>query len=140
MSRALFPIFQAAPAKTAGELPLYRDVAWDYVRGLPVFSGGEPVAAEGLEAVKSWAWRALKTARYRFSIFTWDYGCELETLAGQPYRKDTRLSEAVRYAREALEVCPYIRSATVEEVGFEGSALTLRVTIQTVYGEVNIHV
>ncbi|MFQ7857277.1 MAG: hypothetical protein ACLRIS_21225 [Flavonifractor plautii] len=35
---------------------------------------------------------------------------------GQPYRADTRLSEAVRYVREALTVCPYITGAAAEVV------------------------
>ena len=47
-------------------------------------------------------------ARYRYPPLLLSYGCELEALVGQPYRADTRLSEAVRYVREALTVCPYI--------------------------------
>lgn len=137
--RELFPIFQVN-APTASELPLYRDVAMDYEAGTPVFQGGNPVIVSGLEAVKGWAWRALKTARYRWSVFTWDYGCELESLVGQPYSEDTRLSEAVRYAREALEVCPYITRAGAEVLEFDGSVLSLRVTITTVYGEADLHV
>ena len=138
--RQLFPIFQAPASAAVKELPLYRDVAMDYDRGVPVFQAGEPVAVTGLEAVKSWAWRALQPPRYRWSCFSWDSGCELESLVGQPYREDTRLSEAVRYAREALLVCPYITAAGVEVEGFEGSTLRLSVTITTVYGEAKIHV
>ena len=49
--RQLFPIFQTtAPEGTAQALPLYRDVAMDYDKGVPRFSGGEPVLASGLEA------------------------------------------------------------------------------------------
>ena len=125
---------------TAQALPLYRDVAMDYDKGVPRFSGGEPVLASGLEAVKGWAWRALHTERYRWSPFSWDYGCELESLVGQPYRADTRLSEAVRYVREALTVCPYITGAAAEVVGFDGSTLRMRVSLTTVYGEASIHV
>lgn len=140
--RQLFPIFQAtAPAgQRAAELPLYWDVAMDFDRGIPVFRAGEPVMVSGLEAVKGWAWRALQTARYRWSCFTWDYGCELESLVGQPYREDTRLSEAVRYVREALTVCPYITAANVEVEGFDGATLHMSVAITTVYGEANFHV
>ena len=112
----------------------------DYDKGVPRFSGGEPVMASGLEAVKGWAWRALHTERYRWSPFSWDYGCELESLVGQPYRADTRLSEAVRYVREALTVCPYITGAAAEVVDFDGSTLRMRVSLTTVYGEASIHV
>ena len=139
--RQLFPIFAGAAAQsTAAQLPLYTDVAMDYDKGVPLFSGGEPVIVSGLEAVKSWAWRAIKTARYVWSCFSWDYGCELEALVGQPYRQDTRRSEAVRYVEEALTVCPYITSALAEIEDFTGSTLTMSVRLRTVYGEVNVHV
>ena len=138
--RELFPLFQTAPQSAAAALPLLRDVAMDYEKGAPLFAGGNPVVVSGLEAVKSWAWRAIQTARYRYSSFSWDYGCELESLVGQPYRADTRLSEAVRYVREALTVCPYITGAAAEVVGFDGSTLRMRVSLTTVYGEASIHV
>ena len=137
--RQLFPMFTTVEAQPA-ELPLYTDVAMDYERGIPRFSGGNPVLVSGLEAVKSWAWRAVKTARYRWSCFTWDYGCELEALAGQPYGQETRRSEAVRYVREALEVCPYITSAQAVVEGLEGSSLHIRVVMRTVYGDGTLEV
>ena len=139
--RQLFPIFQTtAPEGTAQALPLYRDVDMDYDKGVPRFSGGEPVLASGLEAVKGWAWRALHTERYRWSPFSWDFGCELESLVGQPYREATRLSEAARYAEEALTVCPYITGASAEAEQAGGSTLRVSVRITTVYGEAEIHV
>ena len=133
--RELFPLFQTAPQSAAAALPLLRDVAMDYEKGAPLFAGGNPVVVSGLEAVKSWAWRAIQTARYRYSSFSWDYGCELENLVGQPYGQDTRRSEAVRYVREALEVCPYITSAQAVVEGLEGSSLHIRVVMRTVYGD-----
>ena len=138
--RELFPLFQTAPQSAAAALPLLRDVAMDYETGAPLFAGGNPVVVSGLEAVKSWAWRAIQTARYRYSSFSWDYGCELENLVGQPYGQDTRRSEAVRYVREALEVCPYITSAQAVVEGLEGSSLHIRVVMRTVYGDGTLEV
>lgn len=112
----------------------------DYELGIPRFSGGEPVVVSGLEAVKSWAWRAVKTARYRFSYNSWDYGCELERLIGQPYRAETRRSEAARYVEEALTVCPYITAATATVEGLEGSTLRISVTMSTVYGKTDLSI
>lgn len=138
--RELFPLFQTAPQSAAAALPLLRDVAMDYEKGAPLFAGGNPVVVSGLEAVKSWAWRAIQTARYRYSSFSWAYGCELENLVGQPYGQDTRRSEAVRYVREALEVCPYITSAQASVEGLEGSSLHIRVVMRTVYGDGTLEV
>lgn len=136
--KTLFPFFTGSEPEE--ELPLYTDVAMDYDAGVPRFSGGEPVLVSGLEAVKSWAWRAVMTERYRWSVFTWDYGCELLALTGQNYRQDTRLSEAVRYVQEALTVCPYITAARASVTGFDGSTLRMEVALSTVYGRDTIYV
>ena len=138
--RELFPLFQTAPQSAAAALPLLRDVAMDYEKGAPLFAGGNPVVVSGLEAVKSWAWRAIQTARYRYSSFSWDYGCELENLVGQPYNSDTRLSEARRYVEEALTVSPYITGAAAAVEGLEGSELHIRVVMRTVYGDGTLEV
>lgn len=141
VAETLFPIL-AAPeaAPTAATLPLFRDVAWDFKAGRPRFQGGEPVIVEGGEAVLSWAWRALQTARYRYEIYTTDYGCELRALTGQPYREDTKLAEAVRYVREALLQSPYITEVSVTDAAFQGDELIMTCRLGTVYGEGNIRV
>lgn len=137
---SLWPMFSAPTDRQTGRLPLYRDVLMDYEAGRPVWEGGDPVMITGLEAVKGWAWRAIDTARYQYSHFSWSYGCELEALVGQPYRADTKLSEAARYVREALEVNPYIRGAQVSDARFEGSTLHLTVALSTVYGRTTLYV
>lgn len=135
----LFPMF-SLPRDRTGGLPLYRDVQMDYEMGRPMWAGGAPVLVTGLEAVRGWAWRAVDTARYRFSVFSWSFGCELEALVGQPYRADTKRSEAERYVQEALLVSPYIREAQVTETAFEGSTLHIAVDLTTAYGRTNIYV
>lgn len=132
----MFPL----PRDRPGGLPLYRDVKMDYERGRPVWAGGGPVFVTGLEAVRGWAWRAVDTARYRFSVFDWSYGCELEELVGQPYQENTKRSEAERYVREALLVSPYIREVRVTGVEFEGSTLHIAADMETVYGRGSINV
>ena len=114
----LFPMFSLPQQDAGGALPLYTDVAMDYDRGEPRWESGNPVIVSGLEAVKSWAWRAIATERYRWPIFTWSYGCELLTLVGQPYLAETKRSEAERYVKEALLVSPYIRSVRVSDARF----------------------
>ncbi len=135
----LFPMF-SPPQNRTGALPLYRDVQMDYEKGCPVWSGGAPVFVTGMEAVLGWAWRAIDTARYQFSVFSCSYGCELEALVGQPYQADTKRSEAERYVREALLVSPYIREVQVTDTTFESSTIHIAVDITTVYGRGSIYV
>ena len=136
---SLFPMFSLPAAQSAG-LPLYTDVAMDYDLGRPLWESGNPILVTGLEAVRSWAWRSIATARYRWPIFDWSYGCELEALVGQPYQAETKRSEAIRYIQEALTVSPYISAAAVSDLRFEGSRLHACVELTTVYGRGKIDV
>lgn len=137
---SLFPLFSLPASGAAERLPLYTDVAMDYDAGTPRWESGNPVLVTGLEAVKSWAWRAVATARYRWPIFDWSYGCELEDLVGHPYQQDTKRSEAARYIQDALLVCPYIKSVNVTGATFSGSVFHMTVALSTVYGREEFYV
>ena len=138
---SIFPVVQPeAEDLPAQELPLCREVAWDFVKGAPLFSAGNPLEVTGAEAVKVWVWKALNTVRYRHEIYTWDYGCELENLIGKAFTSEVKQSDAVRYIREALMVNPYIRSVRQTSVDFKGTNLTVSCTVDTIYGEVDVSV
>lgn len=138
---SIFPAVQPeAEAVSAAELPLCREVAWDFAKGIPLFSAGKPLEVSGAEAVKVWIWKTLNTVRYRHEIYTWDYGCEVENLIGQAFTPEVKQSEAVRYIREALMVNPYIRSVRQTSVTFSGTRLTVFCTVDTIYGEVDVRV
>lgn len=136
----IFPSIQPEIEETAEQLPLCREIAWDFDRGVPVFSGGRPVEVTGAEAVKVWAWKALSTVRFRHDIYTWDYGNEAEDLIGKAFTAQVKESEAVRYVREALLPNPYITEVRQADVTFSGDRLTISCTVLTIYGEVNIYV
>lgn len=119
----------------------YRDIAWDYAANMPRFSAnGEPEIVSGLEAVKSWAWRALHTERFLNDIYSWNYGCEIMTLAGQQWIREVKEAEAVRYVRECLVQHPDISGIADAHAGFDGSTLTIRCTAVTSYGNTDIEV
>ena len=129
----LFPAVQPEAEPTAQEeLPLCREAAWDFVRERPIYSAGEPV--------RVWVWKALKTARCRYDIYTWDFGCEAENLVGQPFTAQVKESEAARYVREALEPNPYITGVRQVAVSFQGDRLDVTCQVETIYGEVEVHV
>lgn len=138
--RSIFPIVQPEAEETAVQLPLAREIKWDFETGKPLFSAGEPVIVEGAEAVRIWCWKALKTPRFRHEVYTWDYGCEAEDLIGQAFTADVKRSEAIRYVREALMVSPYVTGVGEISVDFVGDRLTVWCTVQTIYGEVDFGV
>ena len=135
----LFPIIQPEAEPTVQEkLPLCREVAWDFARGIPIYAGGRPVEVTGLEAVTVWIWKALKTARFHHDIYTWDYGCEAESLIGKAFTAQVKESEAVRYVREALAPNPYITDVRQVDVSFQGTKLTISCQVSTSYGEAEV--
>lgn len=127
------PEGQGTAAQT---LPLYKEAAWDFERDVPIFRGGEPVTVTGNEALKVWIWRALRTPRFKYEIYSWAYGSEFESLLGQAYSDAVKTAEAPRYLRECLLVNPYIKDVKDITVTFEAAKLTVRGTAITIYGKV----
>lgn len=136
----LFPIIQPQTVEVSTELPLYKEVKWDFEKNIPVFKNGSPVIVSGKEAVLVWAWKALRTPRFRYEIYSWDYGNEAESLIGQPFTDELKQSEAARYVRECLLINPYIIDVSNISVSFGDGTLNISCTIETVYGEAELNV
>ena len=120
------------------QLAMYKDVAWDFNLDKPILVNGEFKIVEGNEAIQVWCYKALKTERFLYPIYSWDFGSELNELIGKPYSKELVKSEAIRYIKEALMVNEYILDVNVSNVGFDGSKLTATATVTTIYGEVDV--
>lgn len=93
---------------------------------------------EGLEAIKVWIWIVLQTPRYRYFIYSWDYGNEFEDMIGQGYSEEYITAEAQRMTEDCLLVNEDIRSVSDFSVGMEGNRLTVSFTANTIYGEIKI--
>ena len=94
----------------------------------------------GAEAVKVWAWLALHTVRYRFEIFTWNYGCEIEELIGTIRPLEYIETEAKRMVEECLLVNPYILAVEDFDVILLQDIMVCGFTIVTEFGEVELNV
>lgn len=146
----LFPIIQPPTVEVQNELPIYREVKWDFAANKPVFQDKNPVIVEREEAVLTWAWKTLHTERFRYKIYTWNYGCELAALIGQPYTEALKRAEAMRYIRECLLVNPYITGVEELDVSFgkkedepangryAADILHITCRIKTVYGDIQM--
>lgn len=102
------------------------------------FSTGELTGriVKDIEAIKTWIYLALNTPRYRYSIFSWNYGSECEELIGQQYTQDAVESEIQRMTEECLLECPYISEIESIETRYENTNLIINVTVQTDYGDI----
>jgi len=136
----LFPMIQPQTAEADTTLELYREIAWDFEADLPIYQNGAPKIITGKDAVLVWAWKALHTPRFRYEIYTTDYGCDVENLIGQPFTDELKRSEAARYVRECLTINPYISDVSDITVTFADGVLSIQCTIETIYGQVNLSV
>lgn len=91
---------------------------------------------EGKKAIKVWIWLALQTPRYRYYIYTWDYGNEFEDLIGKGYTEEYIEAEARRMTEDCLLVNENIQSITEFSVNMVGNTLTVSFTANTIYGEI----
>lgn len=94
---------------------------------------------KGKEAIKVWIYKALMTERYKYLIYTWDHGVELEELINKNFDRAFIESEVQRYIKEALLVNDYIKEVNKFSVTFNKKLLTCDFTVVTEFGEVDIH-
>ena len=87
---SLLPSFMQAAAEAAladeavmetVELPYPKEYEMDFETGMLT---GHVVS--GIEAIKVWIWCALHTQRFRYAIYSWDYGADVEQYFGQQSR------------------------------------------------------
>lgn len=122
------------------ELPIFREVAWDFEKDEPILEKGDFKIIEKKEALKVWIYKCIKTNRYEHEIYSLEYGTELSELVGQKYTKGLTESEASRFIKEALLINPYILEVNVKSANFNRDVLSANVKVSTIYGEVEINV
>ena len=133
---SLFPfISNTDEVKVNNTFPMYKEIAWDFKRNIPILENGDFKIVEGNEAIKVWVYKAILTPRYNYSIYTWDYGSELLDLIGKAYTPSLTKEEAKRLIKEALEINPYILEVEITDINFKDSLLSADIKIVTIYGE-----
>ena len=132
----LFPfVSNIEDVKIDNTFPLYKEVAWDFEKDIPILENGSFKIVEGNEAIKVWIYKAILTQRYEHSIYSWDYGSELMDLIGKPYTPELTKAEAKRYIKEALLINPYILEVNVLDISFKDYLLSADIKVLTIYGE-----
>lgn len=71
----------------------------------------------GVDALCVWAYLALKAKRYKWTIYSWQYGEEYTNLIGYSFDEDYLYSETKRYIEECLLINEHI-------TGIEGLEVT----------------
>lgn len=132
---SLFPFIEAEEAQEIKEKQLSVPCEFDYDF---IHNKLKDNLVYGKDAIKVWIYKALLTKRYKYMIYTWDYGHEIEDLVGKNYNQDLISSEMKRFVEECLSINPYILSIDNFSCKFDGSKLSCEFTVNTHFGEVRI--
>lgn len=136
----IFPSIDFKTSELPVELTMLKEYAWDFDKNDFLLKDGKFQIVSGIEALKIWIWKALKTERYRYLAYSFDYGSEIDTLTGKAYTKGIMKSEIERYLKEALLISPYIKAVGDILVNISGSSITIEFNVNSVYGEVKMNV
>ncbi len=140
---AEFPFIGTDITNEEQELPLFSQPAWNFEVDKFIYDGnGNHVIVYEQEAIKVWCYKALKTERFSYLAYSWQYGIELYPFIGKVMSVQERYSELKRVIIECLMVNPYILS--IDSVEFEqekhGNEVNTTIIMTTVYGEVSLNV
>lgn len=122
--------------QTTTELPVFRELAFDFETGQLKTRDGQYYYVEKNEAIKVWIYKALFASRYTYLAYSTNYGNEIYTLVGRYLDREILLSELRRMIEEALLCNPYIISLTDFDITQKGSKVTCNFSVNTVYGSV----
>lgn len=89
---------------------------------------------EGVDAICVWAYLALRAKRYKWIIYSWDYGEEYTDLIGNSYSEEYLESEVKRYMEECLFENEHITGIEDLSVKQEVDHLYIRFTLVTDVG------
>ena len=123
---------------TSSELPLLKEFAIDFKTGNPIIENKGFKLLEGNEALRVWIHRALKIDRFRYEIYSWNFGSEISDLMGKEYTPALTQSEIKRYIEEALSTNPYIKEVKVQETSFKDNTLSVKLTVNSTYGNMEV--
>lgn len=115
-----------------------REYAWDINTGQFIIDKGCISIVEGIEAIKIWIYKCLKTVRGRYDAYDWTYGQDVTYLLENSFTRDYIVSEAKRMTEEALLRNKYILSVQNMEIKVIDNTLQIEFTAVTNYGNVDI--
>lgn len=121
---------------TEVELPVFKELAYDFDTGQLKTIGGKWYYVEKNEAIKVWIWKVIFTSRFSYLAYSTDYGNEIYTLIGRYLDKQLLYSELRRMLEEALLCNPYIISLTDFQVEQKGAKVECLFSVNTKYGSV----
>jgi hypothetical protein len=113
-----------------------KEIGWDFETNQPIVINGDIQIVEGVDALKIWVEKALRTERYKWPVYKWTYGSDIERnlesgLIG------AALHQAIKQSiTDALVYHPHISQVMNFEFKSDGDLLAIAVEVKTILDDV----
>lgn len=129
----MFPNSES-PSYTTPENPYTggtKTYLFDFDKGDFVIRDGKLVECDGIEAIRVWIEKIIRTEKYRYLIYDGtEYGCHLEDLIiGNNYTMEFIQSELKREVEEALILNPHIKKISNFQIIRSSNSLTINMEV-----------
>lgn len=108
-----------------GSLSYGKSPIFDFTTGEFKKIDGKVYMAEDVEVLKNWIEKTLRTERYRFPIYSFNYGVTLEELCSRNLPFELLSSELRNQITDALILDPRIKQVTGFKFSKSGSSLDI---------------
>lgn len=107
---------------------------YDFTKGDFIYKNGAPVMVNGIEALRVWIEKIIRTEKFKFNVYqsvegNSEYGVSIEDLIGSNLPQGFIESEMKRELTESITKNPYIDELTEWSFEREGSKLTINFTV-----------
>lgn len=116
-----------------------RAFLYDFTKGDFIYKNGAPVEVTGVEAIRVWIEKVIRTEKFKFTIYQSvegdiDYGTSIEDLIGTSLPQGFVESELKRELTESILKNPFIEELTGWLFEREGSLVTVNFTFILIDG------
>lgn len=136
---SLFPKKKIEEKGIESNLPMFTEYKWDFDKDEIKLLDGKTEIVTGVEALKVWVYKTLKTDRYKYLGYSWNYGSEIEDLLGKVMGQESINIQVEKRLRDAL-INDYIKDLDEMLIENVGDKLNISFTIDTIYGRGSINV
>lgn len=134
---SLFP-FLKKEKRDVNKNKVFKEYAWDFDKNKLILKDGRPVVLEREKAIEVWIYKALKTKRYKYPIYSWNYGSEVEDVIGKNLPLPILESEIKNDIKETLKQNKHIKDVYDFDVSIIRDKATVKFKVKTTYGEVDM--
>ncbi|HZG81494.1 MAG TPA: DUF2634 domain-containing protein [Brevibacillus sp.] len=128
---------QSQIAQQTNPQTVHKTFLWDFEKGDFVLRDGRLIEVEGIEYVKIWVEKALRTVKDSLIYTGTSYGSEHHSLIGRNFHPDFSRAEYERMIREALLQNNAITQVANFSFSQVGERMTIDFDVISIYGTTN---